>query len=198
MATRSATNAARDYFVPVAKRLAALAAEHGKGPNEREMVFTPDLAVADLVAVYAPQNVIWANHTLFAGALSLKEQQEMFFEYYYYSGNKVGTLEREVAANAFVSAALFGAERSVTGAQSQLTSVRFPPITIGERHQKEQEYDDYIATFNRERAKHPKLSYVVIITKASASYDLSNLDRWYQRDAGERIGPFTLYQVELR
>lgn len=29
-------------------------------------------------------------------------------------------------------------------------------------------------------------------------YDLSNLDRWYERDAGERIGSSILYRVRLR
>jgi hypothetical protein len=42
----------------------------------------------------------------------------------------------------------------------------------------------------------PTLSFVVVTTEAAP--DLSNLDRWYERDAGERVGLLTLYRVKLR
>jgi hypothetical protein len=30
------------------------------------------------------------------------------------------------------------------------------------------------------------------------TFDLTNLDQWYERDAGEVIGDYTLYKVKLR
>jgi hypothetical protein len=33
---------------------------------------------------------------------------------------------------------------------------------------------------------------------ADEERNLSNLDRWYERDRGERIGNYTLYRVSLR
>jgi hypothetical protein len=30
------------------------------------------------------------------------------------------------------------------------------------------------------------------------SPDLTNFDRWYDRDTGETFGPFTLYRTKLR
>ena len=57
-------------------------------------------------------------------------------------------------------------------------------------------YAAYYHSFNRERAAHPTLSYVV--TSARLNTNLSNLDRWYERDNGERFGDYTLYRVKLR
>jgi len=40
------------------------------------------------------------------------------------------------------------------------------------------------------------LSYLII--HSDKRPDFANLDRWYERDAGERIGEFILYRVKLR
>jgi hypothetical protein len=57
-------------------------------------------------------------------------------------------------------------------------------------------YTKYAESFSREHASNPRLSYVV--TPISEETDLSNLDRWYERDAGERVGNFKLYRLKLR
>jgi hypothetical protein len=41
-----------------------------------------------------------------------------------------------------------------------------------------------------------KLSYLVLSNDAGV--DLTNLDQWYERDNGERIGAFTLYRLKLK
>ena len=70
------------------------------------------------------------------------------------------------------------------------------PITPDELRAKSREYLRYSESFDRSRAASPKLSYVIV--HANDDYDFRNLDRWYQRDAGERIGSFILYRVTLR
>jgi hypothetical protein len=50
--------------------------------------------------------------------------------------------------------------------------------------------------FSREHASNPRLSYLV--TPIGEEPSLANLDRWYERDAGERIGEFMFYRVRLR
>jgi hypothetical protein len=37
-----------------------------------------------------------------------------------------------------------------------------------------------------------------LVVRADGEPDYANLDRWYQRDAGERIGGFVLYRLKLR
>ena len=194
---RAATSAfhmryvAYDTFVPVAKRLTALAAEHGKSPNDRELLFTTDTHIADNVAVYAPQTLLWSTYMPVVGGLSPAEQQERFFQFSYYSGKTPKELEQELKDYNFITVtALFGYERQIP----RLTN-HFQWLTDEERHEKARLYADYIARFNRQRAARAALSYVLVVTQAP--FDFSNLDRWYKRDSGERIGPFTLYQVQL-
>ncbi|PYS27758.1 MAG: hypothetical protein DMF75_19810, partial [Acidobacteria bacterium] len=57
-------------------------------------------------------------------------------------------------------------------------------------------YLDYVKTFNRDGAASPSLSYLIV--RADREPDYTNLNRWYQRDNGERIGGFVLYRVRLR
>jgi hypothetical protein len=37
-----------------------------------------------------------------------------------------------------------------------------------------------------------------VVTPVGEELSLGNLDRWYERDAGERIGKFMFYRVKLR
>jgi len=185
-------NVASDLFVPVAKRLAALGAEHNKGPHDREVVFSPDiLAVSDNIAHWAPQTPFWASHVPAAGGLSWEEQQERFFQYLYYCGELPASLERRLTNNTFVVGALFGNDR-----YNPILTNHFKPVTASEISDKVRQYAEYIAAFDCARARRSKISYVVVDTKSP--FDFTNLDQWYIRDAGEQIGLFTLYQVKLR
>lgn len=58
------------------------------------------------------------------------------------------------------------------------------------------EYSSYIKSFDRNNAAAPLLSYIV--TSPDEHIDFSNLDKWYERDAGEQIGKYILYRVRLR
>lgn len=194
-------NLLRDYFMPVAKRLAALSDAHGNGPHEREMVFSPDiLVVSDNLATLAPQTALWATHTPFATSLSWEQLQERYFQYLYFCGVRPGTLAQDLAGFDMIAVgSLFTYERYLAGSADP--SKR---LTSDEISEKVRLYNKYITTFDKERARHWELSYVVSYNKqpkdfyTKAMSDFSNVDRWYQRDAGEQIGPFTLYQVKLR
>ena len=69
-------------------------------------------------------------------------------------------------------------------------------ITPEELRAQQSSYLDYVNSFNRDRATTPTLSYLVV--QADSHPDYANLDRWYQRDAGERIGNFILYRLRLK
>jgi hypothetical protein len=69
------------------------------------------------------------------------------------------------------------------------------PITPEELRAQLASYLEYSRTFSRERAATPTLSYLVV--SAGNKGDYANLDRWYQRDAGERVGDFILYRLKL-
>ncbi len=70
------------------------------------------------------------------------------------------------------------------------------PITAAEVQLEARRYADYCAAFNFRQAATPPLAYVVV--PATHTLRLINLDRWYTRDAGERVGDFILYRVSPR
>ena len=70
------------------------------------------------------------------------------------------------------------------------------PITAAEIEKQVRQYEAFVASFNGETAKEHVLSYVVYPLHRKP--DLRNLDRWYERDAGERAGDFMIYRVRLR
>ena len=49
---------------------------------------------------------------------------------------------------------------------------------------------------SRENALQHALTYV--IARVEHEPDLSHIDRWYVRDAGERVGLYNLYRLKLR
>ena len=57
-------------------------------------------------------------------------------------------------------------------------------------------YEGYVRQFSGEKAGDHSLTYAVIPT--DLPFDFTNLDRWYERDAGERVADYVLYRLKLR
>lgn len=186
-------NVQRDEAMPVGRRLRLLAGEAAQNGSEKhEVVFAPDLIEGDDLPTLAPQAVLWSRHLHIFSGTDWEESKERFYQQAYYTGLGAEWLEAELNKGNFVVViALFGWGRN----HDRLT-VNARPLTRAEITAEVNRYAQYIATFDRERASHPALSYVV--TDADADFDFTNLDRWYQRDAGERVGKFMLYRVRLK
>jgi hypothetical protein len=86
---------------------------------------------------------------------------------------------------------IFGNER-ITPA----LGVHFRPIQQDEIDQEVRTYQAYSDSFSREEVLKRPITYAVI--PADTNFDFTNLDRWYERDAGERVGAHTLYRLKLR
>lgn len=183
---------AKDESLIVAKRLREIALETKdakRGSNS--LIFFTDLFQADSLSSVSTQPVLWSQHMFVFSGATRKEERERFHLYLYYSGMSVPEFERLASINSFLSLALYGFERvwlRESGRQNQ--------ITTGEVKDATRAYARFVSTFNRERATNPPLSYVVTPTEYGP--DTSNLDLWYERDAGERAGKFTIYRVKLR
>ena len=89
------------------------------------------------------------------------------------------------------AAAAFGHERVIPD-----MSVQAKPITTEEIALQVADYKAYYSSFTRDRAVQHILAYVIV--PSAGGPDLSNLDRWYQRDQGEQVGDYILYRVQLR
>ena len=186
-------NLIRDGAMPVALRLSELARDPAEASDgtERVVLFT-DVLPADDLPTIAPQTVLWARHMHVFSGVTLAENKERFYQYLYYTGITEQMLTNALADRDFYYLLpLFGWER----ANPNLT-VNWKPITTEEAVEELRRYSEYVASFHRERATRPTISYVVTSKRVNAN--LSNLDRWYERDAGEHIGDHTLYRVKLR
>src|SRR5258705_1725625 len=173
----------RDGAAPICQRLGML-----PGPDEiqasarwemdpRPLVLATENEVAIILPTFAPQAVFWAPHFDFLD-LAPGESRERFYKYLYYTGVDGNQFAKELAKPmSTFAAAAFGHERVIPD-----LSVQAKPITNEEISNKVAEYQAYYSSFTRERAAQHVLTYV--ITPAEAGPELSNLDRWYQRDQG--------------
>jgi len=75
-------------------------------------------------------------------------------------------------------------------------SFHFQPVQPDEIEREVRAYEAYANSFSRDEVLKRPITYAVI--PAGGNFDFTNLDRWYERDAGERVGDYTLYQLKLR
>ena len=189
-------NVLRDEARAVSLRLRGIAARAyddatGAPADPRAVVFATDISRADNLPMVAPQPVLWAPHMFVFSGVTVAQNKERFFQYLYYSGVDAEDFVRNYQHQGFVYYAIFGWER----ANPKLT-VNYKPVTEEELQVEARNYADYIASFDRTRATHPTLAYM--LAAADAPLNFAHLDRWYTRAAGERIGPYVLYRLQPR
>jgi hypothetical protein len=186
-------NATRDEAKFLGDRLTELAKTELFDENgNRRVTMNFNLLQGDDQPTVAPQAVLWARHLhVFSGA-SWEENKERLYQFYYYAGFDAFELERQFReSSVFATISFFGWGRHA----SRLTS-GYKPLSETEIEFEARNYAEFCASYNVEKAARNKISYV--ITDSDYNQDFTNLDRWYERDAGERIGKFMLYRVKLK
>lgn len=195
--TRLAGNVARDAARPAALRLAALGHNaSGQTLDTRSLVLMPNYTVADSLPTIAPQPVLWSPHMFNHPGVTIAEDHERLMRWLYFSGEDFAGVDpaRFDALDGrrkFLVASLISRERLNPNLRAD-----WKPVTTEEARAALGEYANYAATFSRERAAQLPLSYLLV--DSDEPFDSKNLDRWYERDAGERIGRFVIYRVRLR
>lgn len=186
-------NLARDEGMPVARRLQELSATDVPSPNsQRAVTLAFSHIQADDLPTIAPQAVLWARHQHVFAGVTWQENKERYYQFLYYSDLDENWLAKSMKEGDFVSMiALFGWGRHSGRLSSQAT-----PLTFGEIDEEAGRYGEYRKNFSLKEASNPTLSYVVIPN--DWSMELSNLDKWYERDNGEVHGKYILYKVKLR
>ncbi|MDT4898257.1 MAG: hypothetical protein QOH25_3334 [Acidobacteriota bacterium] len=186
----------RDEAQVVARRLARLALDAPQTPNNQAVVLYVNLDHADISPVIAPQPVLWSPHVPAFSGVTLEENRERIYQYLYYTGEDLTTID----AGAFE--ALDYRKKYLIhsliewGHNDPAWTVNWRQLTEADVREALRGYTDYAYLFSRAQAASPTLAFVVTTTDAPP--DFKNLDRWYERDAGERVGRFTLYRVRLR
>jgi len=183
-------NIARDEQVPLGRRLTELAKDD---PNKyKTVVLDFGIAEADDLPTLAPQATLWSRHQHVFTSITTEENKERYYQYLYYQGVTGQQLANSIKHGDFVSMiALFG-----WGRHTDRLNSNFKPLTYVEVDAEARNYDQYVAEFDPHRSPDTTVSFLVVRTDESP--DLTNFDRWYDRDGGEDIGPFTLYRVSLK
>jgi len=160
----------------------------------KNVVLFDDLHMADGAPAVSSIPVLWAPHMVVYPGVAALESKERLYRHLYYTGVGVKELDAYLhGQNVYYGCAvgLFGFDRLIDGLNPNAK-----PITAEEKAAALNSFARYIETFDKQRAANPRLSYV--ITQTVGGTDLKNLERWYQRDAGERVGKFTVYKLRLR
>jgi hypothetical protein len=186
-------NISLDRSRRAALRLAELARTDGLN---RPVALSTDLVLADSLPTHAPLAVLWAPHLqVFSGADAAEHRQRVY-QYLYYTGvqyepGDAYAFERLDPHRKYFINSLIGWGRS-----DAAWNVSWRPVTPADIETELRGYREYAATFDQNRASHPKLSYLIL--PAWQRPDLTNLDRWYERDTGEQAGDFIIYRLRLR
>ena len=194
----------QDQMVPVLLRLKQLSHEdgtlgdlHTKG-DASTIIFSPQIALNELSATWTSQGTLPDAGGIDFGHITRVERKQYFYMHLYYAKADIGSLREALKGNPsdqvmkyYARAAIFGHERIVPALASD-----FRAITDEEIESEIRAYQTYANSFTRAEALKRPLTYVVI--PADGSFDFSNIDRWYERDAGERAGEYVLYRVKLK
>jgi hypothetical protein len=196
--------AASDESIPVLLRLKELSKQdgtladlHTKGQTSN-LVFSSSASVVGLLPTWTSQGTLLDAGGLDFGTLTRTERKQFFYMHLYYSGADAKTLRRVLsgwednsATGRYARSVMFGHER-ITPA----LGLQFKSIEEDEVDREVRGYEAYATSFSLLEVLKRTLAYAVIPT--DERFDFANLDRWYQRDVGERVGSYTLYTLKLR
>jgi hypothetical protein len=177
---------------PAARRLHELTP-----PGRPATVLYVNLEDADAAPTHAPQAVLWSPHLPAFAGVSEAENKERIRQLMYFTGitldgvDDANFRQTEWRTRFLLHSLLEWALNDAAW------TANWQPLTVDKIRAEIAAYRDYARVFNRERAAQIPLSFLVV-NNHNAPVDLSNLDKWYERDAGTVSGDHTIYRVRLR
>jgi hypothetical protein len=197
--------AENDQRIPVLLRLKQLASEDGTPTYLRAkgeastLVFSPTVPLIALLPSWTSQGTLLDITGSDCADISREQRKRFFYMHLYYSNVDPAMLRialngpQEHTADELwsVRSVVFGHARIFPG----LSSV-FVPVRPDEIEREVLYYETYIKNFSREEATSRPIKYAVV--PGNDNFDFSNLNRWYDRDAGESCGAYKLYRLRLR
>ena len=183
----SSENHTIDAAIPL---FTAIQEDVRRNPSTGAVLFDRTLLAAVAPSYTSSFALLWSPYGFTYGSVNQEENAERLFQYFYYLGVDEKKLEDLLKGNLY-RAGLFGLHR----VNPTLTQ-KFVPVTQDEIQARIRDYSRYKQQFSQKEVDKWPLSYVVLT--AQRNYDLSNLDRWYERDAGQRVGDSVIYRVRQR
>lgn len=201
---RTPSDVVDDQIIPVLLRLkelskqdGTLAGLHNQGKTSA-VVFSPQDEVMRLLPTWTPQGTLIGAGALDFGSASDKGRKELLYMHLYYSEANAEHFRELLIQrtdksymNFYAPSVMFGDERFLS-----VFSLHSKPIQQDEIEEAVRAYQAYADSFSREKALRHPLTYLV--TSVEREPNLSHIDRWYQRDTGERVGNYNLYRLKLR
>jgi hypothetical protein len=195
---------ANDKIVSVLLRLKDLSKKDGTVDELRThglataLVFSPRMAVTALLPTWTSQGTLLDMRGLDFGTATDQQRMQYLHMHLYYSDldsesfrEALNDSGKHQDINFYSRSVVFGYDRTLRG-----LAPKFQPIKPEEIEQQVQLYEAYINSFSRDEALQRPIKYAII--PVEGSFDFSNLDRWYERDAGERVGDYVLYTLKLK
>jgi hypothetical protein len=190
-------NLISDGARPALLRLAELGKTRSDGkPDTGSVVYAPNFVVANALPSTAPQAVLWGQYLFLFPDVTLAEDKERLAQFLYYKGMSFTNIDENNFESLNNERAYYLTSLIRRGRFNPRLSIDWKPIAPEEVRGALDYYANYVANFNRERATHPKLSYLLVSADDPANF--ANFDRWYERDQGERIGDYLLFRVHLK
>ena len=181
-------------MIPVARRLKELSATQQSG--QTALVFSPHIEFNQTLPTYAPQGTLLGMGSVDFGSASNDERKEFLFTHLYYSGvtperlrDILKGLPDQLPLSYYVKYVIFGHERV-----RPVFSLDFKPISEAEKENAVSEYADFVRAWSASAVTRRPIMYAV----ANDTFDFSIVDRWYQRDGGERVGDYVLFRLTPR
>lgn len=186
MGYRWTANVNRDRALPVNNRLRQLAS--GKSVDQGELTFNSDLFQADNQPSSAPQGVLWSEHMPWASSISERDARTRYFAHLYFMNRDAPSFRESIekCPHSAECKAIFGWRV-------------IPTLAIGNHSPDQREIEEVADEYQRFLDEIfstgvPRMSYAVI-TNPTSNFDFTNLDKWYERDAGEDLGRYSLFKL---
>ena len=157
--------------------------------NLKGTVFAPNFRLTNSIAATARNPVLWSRYFYAFSDLPNEEQKKRYFQHIYFAGYDSERLMYLLHNDYFARWEVFGADRV-----NPVLSRNFRDITEEEIAGAIHEYQTFVESFSLDLARTPLLSYATV----SPTSDLTNLDRWYDRDEGIKAGSFIIYPLRLK
>ena len=195
---------ANDERIPVLRRMKELSAQDGtladlqsKG-EASSLVFSPSVPLIALLPTWTSQGTLLDITGVDCRGITREERRRFFYMHMYYSKVDIEALRDALSGRsaepleelASVQTALFGYERTTPAIAPQ-----YSPIRQDEIEREVQFYQAYINSFSKAEALKRPLTHAVI---PAENFDFGNIDQWYERDAGDRVGAYVIYRLRLR
>jgi len=147
-------------------------------------------SLTDTLGTSASMPVLWSQYLYAFSHETPNEGKNRFYKYLYYSGFTEIRLRQVLERRDYTfRKEIFGADRANPALRS--TARRVADEDIAEALD---EFTKFSASFSRQEASAPLLSYAIVLP----TDDVSNLDKWYERDTGEAIEGYKVYRLKLR